>query len=386
MASNPPGSILRYRNKPEYAENDILIIDSSDIDIVRLDFAKKMPSRCFSALTENIDKYELVFKHYVKYRFAPSCPRTWTTGDSTHMLFFTLWEKLVEDFNAALPRSVLWDVQTIRGVKLDFFPNLDAILNVLELVTIHLMMPCLEGSPFYGRGAQKKPRQWSTQYVDWLQDLALVVNSLERARRALAPLTVPMIDGLLLFVRDGIRAWQAFAKMDGRGKCFTLSSYTFGLAELFEERGQYGVSLLLLHRALDLYFIFCAIGAGLLVETYNGFEYTGSFYRSAVNVYQSFKILDGSGFFAPGLNAEPQIRFLNDARNLHLMTHQVYGITESELKGLRTVVGTLIQSIEGVGNGRWTQARHHWFPMPRIDPKCLFESEPSISTYLSEVV
>jgi hypothetical protein len=379
------GKILRYRDGQGYSEGDVLVVDSSDEEIVRLDLAVKKPLRCFSASTENIEKHGVVLKHYIKYLHAPSVSVV-QKEDATQMIFFTLWERLVEDFNAVHPRAVFGDLRRLRDVKQGFFPNLDAILNALELFAQHLMVPCLEGSPFCGRAALNKPRQWSNQAVDWLHSLALLVTRLELARKSVVPVIVPTIEGFLAFVRNSIKGWGNFATLDAKEKCFALSAYTYGLAEMFEERGQYGVSLLLLHRTLDLYFSFCAIGASLLVETASGFEYTGGNYGKAVNALQSFKILKSAGFFAPGLNVESDVRSLNDARNLQLLTHHVYGIKGADAKALRRAVGTLIASIEGASYTRWSQAGRQWLPLPGIDPKCLFELEPSITTYLAEVV
>jgi hypothetical protein len=385
MQRRPVPRILR--SSTEYTENDILIIDSSDEEVMRAFLAEKRPLKCFSAPTEALQKYDLVLRHWIKYLHAPTAPNDWTDGNAAQLLFFSLWEKLVEDFNAASPRSVLKNVARLREQKNVFFPNLDAVLNVLQLFCEHVMIPCLEATPFGERdeGDANKPRRWSTQSVNWLQSLRTLINRLEQARRSVHPVTVPTFDTLLAFVRASVKAWETFEKMDSEGKCFALSSYTYGLAEMFEGRGQYGVSILLLHRALDLYFCYWGIKKGWVIERTNeGFRYAGT-NDKLVTVLESFKVLDSNRFFPPALNAEPDVRIVNDARNLLLMTHHVYGIKAANARILRFKVEALITTIEGIGHSRWSQVRLQWLPLPQIHQKCLFELEPSMNTYLAEV-
>src|SRR5438445_3005131 len=98
--------ILRYPQSPDYTENDILLIDSADEEIVRLVIADKKPFKCFAPSNANLSKYEGVFRQYLKYIYSLDAAETSIARDDPHLLFFGIWERLIEDFNNMLPRSV----------------------------------------------------------------------------------------------------------------------------------------------------------------------------------------------------------------------------------------------------------------------------------------
>jgi hypothetical protein len=386
MAGAANRKILCYSGTSEYSERDILIISSEDEDVVRLYLSAKKPFKCFVASGENIANHEPVLKYYIKYEHAPSSTNVSFDGNSAHFVFFSDWEKLVEDFNAMQPRLVLGDVRRLRNHRPTFFLKIDSLLNVVEQFSLHVTTKCLEGTPFFGRESSQMPRRWTTISVNWIVSLRSVEETIQKAQKNLV-IAVPLFTLFQDFIQKQLKAWQDFEKMDSRAKCFEFSAYAFGLAEFFGEIGQHGNSLLLAHRALDFYFIFLGLKFGTLVETVDGFRYVDlASQEMAVNVLQSFKELDKGRALASGLGAAQAVRDLNDARNMLLLTHNVYGSESAVVKALRKRTETLIHSIEGLTDNRWTQARGKWFPLPRLEMNCLFELEPSMNSYIGEAV
>jgi hypothetical protein len=381
------GCIVYYPANSTYEEKDILLIDAADEQVVGLFTAEKKPFKCYSASKENLTNFGAFLQSYLKYKYGFDLKKEELSKAGEVYLFFQLWEELIDCFNSGTPRSIVPLLARVRAMQIGFFGGINTALNLIEEFTTHVIVRLLEGTPYYERDVTSKPRRWTPNGVNWLQSLRTLAGSLATAKRNLIGKTSGTVEDLHQFTRNNIRFWESYEKKPGDEKCCDMSSYTYSLARMHRARGQFSLSLLFLHRALDFYLQYIALRLGptVLAERSDGrgWGYTGSDSGLEVNPLRTFTKLEASNSYAGLHSFTATVRDVNESRNKLLMTHYVYGIDEAASQSFITGFETIVNRIEV--NDRLLRARSTWEPLPRIDPFFVFELEGSMDVFLAEV-
>lgn len=381
--ADPTGRILYYDGSEQsHTEHDIFVVDPTVEEYLTQHLAltgTPLPLGCFAISEENLCKYGPTFSRYFSYRYGHTLAPF--RQDTSQTQFFERWEQVVLAFNAMSPGVFSLTVQAAGQVDNAFFPFYGGVLRLLSSFSKRVMAPVVENSPFLGRNASAKPWAWQNESVSWLQELRTFVHEFENFKSLHLTTQTTKIQSLGDYARRQIGAWEGFQRADAATRCYLLSAFLYGTAEVHLQLETNGLALICLHRALDLYLQSWGLQHHLMVQTVSGLRYSGSSER--VSILNSLEILVRTGAFVADPARDQLMKDINDERNRLILAHGVYTIIGADLRTLMQGAEAWINRVEG--HNRWSQTRGNWFPLPKMNADVLFELEPSMGTYVREI-
>ena len=369
-----------------YQNGDVLMLEQGFEEDLRAEIAANaniVPQKCFAVSEENLNKYGYTLSKYLSYRSGCKVEPFGLETYGRQIQFFERWEGLVVSFNSRSLEAFMSNAGELYEVHNDFFPTYNAVIALLRSFSKLAVLPLLDCSPFYGRDAASSRTLWFRESVNCLQDLRSFIGQWEQFKSANMVRADSKLNELVIFTRRQVAAWDTFQKMNANDRCFYFSAFMYGLAETHYNLGNWVVSLLCLHRAVDVYLQYCGLESGVMLQCYRGVEYDTSLSTERVSILVSLRLLESNGYIAPDTTRTRDLGDLNESRNKLVLTHCVYGIKRDDLKRYLLVVEKWIAKTEG--STKWSQIRQNWFPLPTLSPDVIFDVETSIDTYIKEI-
>ena len=159
----------------------------------------------------------------------------------------------------------------------------------------------------------------------------------------------PTLKGL---IHNYKKIFNVLASGHIKDKAYNMSAYFFAMAKTYYKNADYqDVSLLLIHRSVEMYLLSLALENDLIRSTERGFRFKYNDENRLVGVSTLASELKSIGNVTFSAENEMYIRHLNSMRNLSFYTHGVFSYSPKELDECLTKGSQLISTISG--NGAW---------------------------------
>jgi len=378
------GQIKVYPETLDYINTDVVMLFPEDEEFFRADIIAKgltHPQKYFAVTEDNIRKHGYTLSKYISYKLDYKVGPLLRDGFGDQIHFFERWESLVFAFNNRSLDGFLRRPKPLRQVQNPFFPQYEAVVGLLSSFSTRVILPMLDCSPFFGRARNEIKPLWFKEAVNWRKSLGLFIADWERFSAANLLKVDSELNKLEVYAQRQQAAWSSFEKLNVANMFYQLSSFLFGLAKLHLEVGSTVVSLLCLHRSVDMYLQYCGLQCGVIKRSHRGIEYASS--PDRISITTSLKLLIANGRLTSDAKRDKALDELNSDRNMLVLAHSVYGTKAETVQAFLKIVQDWITNAEG--NLQWEKTRQYWFPLPTLDPKVLFDVETSIDSYIKEI-
>jgi len=381
MPTNRP-RILLYADGISYGENNVLLVKKHQIADVHelIDANILIAPKSIWSLSQNILEEEyLLFAYYVNYMAYNGNAEICHQGFSDiHTAFMFEWENLVR----ALTPPVCNTIHATKSIAIlrTLLPNLlsqNAVLfDLLEKHIEQILRPHLVDGLFRDASYHERTDLWFHETLSinlkteqYVRDLDTRTSLLTEMIRIFRPPAKRLLD-----------RFNDLSTSDICDKMFVMSAYFGAMATHHYENDQYSVSVLSLHRALDLLLQSVAWPNNLFTEVAGHLRYNEpKLGKKEVNALDTFYLLKDKRIIVPSHDITEFVINLNRTRNLLQFAHAVYCCSKAETLRLIAKMERMTTQIDGIGKWKSLAAKFKYEPTVKLTT--IFDTIPSIETY-----
>lgn len=375
-------SIIYFRENETYTQNDTVVVDRSTYDDYYCEGVNcgllSHPAKCF-VLSVNVKEEDIpILLYYVKCCFCQNHKIENNQYEESISKLDQLWTALIKDLSGFNLINSQLNICELRKEKIDILGELGSVLDLLETFNFEVLGLLDEPSAYRHINLIDKKRNW---YIDspsilfhlkrFHQSLKVFPNSLGRLKSKINA-----------FIENKIQYWKIFENCNTADKFYHLSAFYYSHSKRLLERKRFALALIMVHRALDMYFTSIAIRESVISCRGHGLEYR-SCPRDPITLSKTNELLcSETNLLIRSRRREQFLTQINKTRNYLSWTHYVYCVKKTEAQLAITEAKNVIKSLEG--NNNWRQLVKQHSTIPKLKPEYLFDIEPSIDTFCYE--
>jgi hypothetical protein len=173
-------------------------------------------------------------------------------------------------------------------------------------------------------------------------------------------------------------------RLDLIDKHYRLSCYCFGLARIFERVDRPTDGLILLHRAIDLFFQYLGLQEKLIVISLDGLRYAHDRdERIIVSLRSTENFLVEKNILVVDRDRSNFLSEINAVRNQLLYTHGASSPVRDNLSDKMKAATAIIRHLED--DNRWVTITNELFATPSLEENAIFDAMDDIETYFEVV-
>ncbi len=292
-----------------------------------------------------------------------------------------LWENLVDALNNVDHVNANLMISRIdeEKPKLTILTNMAFLLEELSKFIALVIRPLVEDTPLLNTPSHQKKINWHSatiSHIKLLKDYLDQLNSHPFKHTQLIENIKDKVNNIYTF-------WYKYEKYAAAEKYFYFSAYIYFLSQCHFDSTQYGLSLLLAHRSMDLFFQYLAIDNALIIEQTNGMAYKKELgINDRINLMNSEYILMRRGIISSDMERRDFLDWLNTSRNRLLLTHGAYGIMKDEAADALKKSAKIVEKVEG--DLRWHKITDEFKIRDFFKYATIYDLEASIDSYCIE--
>lgn len=373
--------IIYWDNLNPYCDDDILVMTSMGYELLCEGISKgelKYPKKCF-VLAPNAEERDIpLLMHYIKHcLIGLDVPIESSKYDLEHREFLNRWHSLIESLNNIDHLASLAKLSDIHLLtKGHLLTNFDKLHDELRQYLDTIMWPLVEDTPFLRTPTHIKLNCWHQAVVNQKNLLKEYLAKMD----AHSYKDIQIVKNLKVAAERIYRIWSRYEQMNAYDKLFHVSAYLFFLAKISMKRRQNIMSLVFVHRAMDIYFQNIAMENSLIIEHPKGLVYKPFLgVKDRISLMTTEYVLVQRGIIASDLSRKNYLEWLNTTRNLSILAHGVYGVTSLETENALDKCSAIIKKIEG--DLRWQQVSENYSLSNLFNYSNLYDFEREIDSY-----
>jgi hypothetical protein len=374
-------NIIFWEDIISFTSDDIIVVRKKYLSLLN-EFIKEQgipgPRKCY-LLSDTVDESEIgIFLHYAEivnrcYDYEIIFAKKNTSVES----FFTEWANLISRINNLDYLTAQFVLQSIQKINIPFFSNADNLLRALDKYVNDILLPMIHDYPYHHIPFDKKCCLWHSHPLKLIRkysDFQEMINGL--------PIDEISRNNIQKYIKKLISFWSRFIEKKKEDKFYMFSAYLYFLAKYYHDHSFHNLSLIMVHRSLDLYFQCMALSEGMMIECDGVLKYDKPHDDDMISLMKTEYILHRNGILTGNKDRRRFLSWLNTSRNYSIFTHYVYSINEND--SIKAIITSekVIRDIEG--SSRWIRHVEELIPTNIFSKELLFLSEPSFDTFCRE--
>ncbi len=352
-----------------------------DVTLVKTDDREYFDSFLNDVETQPEAVYELLpngyansnlFLYYIKYNYFNDdyCVK------ANSSKFFFVWEQFVNSmpsYNISALKSYLsimnsYDFSLLRGKN--------KLTEVFEAFICKIIEPYVKGDIYINISTADLGIWWKMSN-EIHREVALFINEY-RSQDTIKVLLDPIIAAA-----ERIQKNLNDIVVSQEVPLFKLSAYLFFLSKTSYIQGRFILSILLVHRALELYFQSLSIECDVTAFVGGTIRYSVDTSSVNVNLVTTETLLEKYGKISKDPGRTKFIKNLNDIRNKCLYAHGFLAFKKSTVETVLNKCERLITRLEG--NSRWRSLSSSMGFDLNCEYKLLFDIEDNLGSYCNRI-
>lgn len=328
-------------------------------------------------LLPNGYEYVAYFLYYIKYAFYNDDYSVVVPANHEYVssLFF-YWEsfiKAINDNDIAKYEELLHLLGTYHQGLLKKFK---VILEILDDYFSLVLKPLSEGNIYTGLSESDVATWWklTSQYN-------LLLNDFLKKQESRYDLSLLLLEPIIRYGTSIRKRLTHLSQASVEDAYYSFSAYCYYLAEYSMKQGKMLSSMVLIHRAVDLYLQSLGIREGIIEATNSGLKYRESIpSRELISITNTIYYLHNKGKFISDSTITDNIKWLNMKRNACLYAHGASGITSPEINSALHRCETIIRRMENAAG--WIDATRNYRPNLCLNNSLIFQVEGGLDTFV----
>ncbi len=381
--------VIYYNDCFDFTEEDIIVLDKQLAETEDLvDYIKESeirPKKVYELIDMEKNQKILILNFIKHYE---NRDELIVDIDSRLIDFFNAFTLLihsVNEFNACEYKKRKDNLLTIYTNEIEQFSKISLLFDLYDKFLDDIALPITLKTPFlYHDLDDIKTKHWIEYDFSNITGISEILSKLNEHKN------VPHFDlEQLKFIYEKIENFKVeiekYNHYDTNKKIFMISAYFFSLAEYFFDKEEFNISLIFIHRSVDLYVQYYAktiSGTPIIRFNNRQLEYSNN---SSDHIYLNEtlkRIRERSGHMVYTTHQE-FLDNLNDSRRFSLLSHSIFSIEKETVFRYMTDTKQLIEIIEG---DTWWEDTKFIFRFENLfNESNLFIFESSLDTYFQEI-
>lgn len=319
------------------------------------------PSHIF-LVNEKHKDYTFVFVKYLQYKYNFS-PDSIIDSES----FFLLWEQQVKllpslNFNQVKCPNILY--------KTEFLISL--VSNLIKLREDIFIK-----SPFFAKTWAYFDHAWWHHDIMFFPILDEIKGKINKSAKK------DLFFDVCNYLNKIDFSLKALKSQVLQERLVASSAYFFAASRKINRNSNLDLSLLLLHRSLDMAIQSIAAEERIIIDSNEGIFYRQN-RRTEVSLNTTKSILVENGCIALNKDQIRVIENINFTRNRSMLTHSFFSITEEDLNEFHRKCQTMIKTMLG-DSSKWSEFYKSFIEKPKINESIIFDIEDSFDVFIERI-